>query len=60
MMNGRGGGGGTESYRLVPIENGIRLVAEVDAVETFEDFMNEHFPKALQVVKTLAEQQKHE
>ena len=47
--------GATERY-ILSEENGItHLKVETDVVENYMTYMNEAFPKALQVVKTLSE-----
>jgi len=48
--------GSRESYRLVPIDGGVRLQATLDAEEEFVESMNTIFPEALAIVKTLAEE----
>lgn len=48
--------GSRESYRLVPIDGGIRLEVTLDSEEEFVDMMNKIFPQALAIVKDLAEE----
>lgn len=47
--------GSMENYRLTQQGNTTNLSVELDTVESFEDFMNQTFPKALEKVKELAE-----
>lgn len=44
-----------ESYELTPIEDGTKLIVNVDTVEQYADSMNETFPMALNELKKLAE-----
>lgn len=50
--------GGIEEYFLKDKNNTIFLEVNTDSVEEYFDFMNEAFPKALAIVKELAEQPK--
>ena len=45
-----------ESYRLIDNEGFVTLVAKVNTLESEEKSMDKTFPKALQIVKELAEQ----
>lgn len=47
--------GATEAYYLTQQGSGTLLVAEMDATETFAEYMNNAFPKALDKVKELSE-----
>lgn len=44
-----------ESYELKPIEEGTKLIVNVDTVEQYANSMNETFPMALNELKKLAE-----
>lgn len=44
-----------EVYELKPIEEGTKLIVNVDTVEQYVDSMNKTFPLALNAVKKLAE-----
>lgn len=44
-----------ESYQLTPFENSTELQITVDTIEDYVDLMNNTFPKALEVLKTIAE-----
>ena len=48
--------GSKENYTLHDTGNGTRLEVEVDMDESYEDFFNTTFPKALAKVKELSEQ----
>jgi uncharacterized protein YndB with AHSA1/START domain len=49
--------GATESY-LLREENGVLVLrVKTDVIEAYRDYMNNTFPKALQLVKELAEKQ---
>jgi len=50
-------GDATEAYFLQETENGTLLRSEVKTSEEFKGFFEENFPKALQNVKNLAENQ---
>lgn len=50
-------GDATESYLLEETENGTLLRSEIKTSEEFKSFFEEHFPKAIQNVKNLAENQ---
>ncbi len=45
-----------ESYELIPQQGFIELVVSVDTIEAYEPFMNATFPKALETVKSMAEE----
>jgi uncharacterized protein YndB with AHSA1/START domain len=47
--------GGTENYYLTATEFGTTLRATVDVIEEYEDYFNEKFPKALQLIRLLSE-----
>lgn len=46
---------GYEKYRFIDVEGKTNLVVEVDTTNEFKSFMNETWPKALQILKALAE-----
>ena len=48
--------GALESYHLEERNGATQLNVEMDATPDFEGFLNNAFPKALQVVKEIAEQ----
>lgn len=48
--------GAMESYYLSDKNGGTEVSVELDAVGEFKDFFNESFPKALQLLKQIAEQ----
>lgn len=50
--------GAEEEYRLVKTANGTELIVEMDSEPGFEDYFQEHFPKALKSVKQMAESTK--
>lgn len=50
-------GDATESYFVQETEDGTLLRCEIKTSEEFKGFFEEHFPKALQNVKNLAENQ---
>jgi hypothetical protein len=49
-----------EDYTLSPIENGVRLDITLEMDDEYIDFMNDAFPRALGIVKSLSEQQAQE
>lgn len=48
--------GVTENYTLSQDGDVTELLIELDLIESFESYFDEHFPKALQRVKELAEE----
>ena len=44
-----------ENYTLIPTANGTRMLVEMDTQPAWEDFMNEKWPQALAVLKSLSE-----
>ncbi|WP_343617413.1 SRPBCC domain-containing protein [Flavobacterium sp.] len=48
--------GAMETYRLIPNGEFTDLVAKVDAGEKFVDYFKDVFPKSLEVVKQLSEE----
>lgn len=48
--------GDTENYTLTETGNTTELVASLDITEDFSDYFSRTFPKALNIVKELAEQ----
>jgi uncharacterized protein YndB with AHSA1/START domain len=46
---------GSEKYTLTEIPNGTRLTAELNGADEYVDFFNTNFPKALNLIKMLAE-----
>lgn len=49
--------GAKESYRLTEKDGATELAVQMDITEEHKDYFSATFPKALQVVKQLAEQQ---
>ena len=49
--------GAMETYRLTPDDEFTDLVAQVDVVEKYIDYFKEAFPKGLEKVKELSEDQ---
>ncbi len=47
--------GATENYRLSEVNGITTLTIEMDIVEEYQDYFNEKFPLALDVVKNLSE-----
>ncbi|WP_456315449.1 SRPBCC domain-containing protein [Pseudomonas shirazensis] len=47
--------GAMETYRLIPDDEFVDLVAQVDVVEKHIDYFKEAFPKGLETVKELSE-----
>jgi uncharacterized protein YndB with AHSA1/START domain len=48
--------GSIESYTLIPIPEGTKVRVAVDTLHEYKAMMNEKFPKALQILKTISEQ----
>ncbi|MCZ7555018.1 MAG: SRPBCC domain-containing protein [Bacteroidia bacterium] len=49
-----------EDYTLTPTENGVRLDITLDMDDAYADFMNDAFTRALDIIKSLSEQQTQE
>ena len=49
--------GALETYRLTKSVKGVLLEVTVDSDESFVEYMNETFPRALEIVRSLSEQQ---
>jgi hypothetical protein len=49
-----------EEYTLTPIDGGVRLDIALDMEESYVDFMNDAFTRALAIVQSLSEQQAQE
>lgn len=47
--------GATENYILIELENTTQLEINMDITEDFEDYFNQKFPQALEIVKNIAE-----
>lgn len=47
--------GALESYNLIEKNGATSLLVKMDSAKEYEDFFNEKFPKALEIVKELAE-----
>lgn len=47
--------GSHENYRLISEPGGVRLEAELETTEDWENMFNDLFPKALAIVKDIAE-----
>lgn len=45
-----------ESYELQPAGNGTHLDVQVDAADSFKDYLNSKFPDALAILKKISEQ----
>jgi hypothetical protein len=50
-------GDATESYLLEETENGTILKSEIQTPDEFKEFFEEKFPKALEVIKNLSQNQ---
>jgi hypothetical protein len=50
-------GEATESYLLEETENGTILKSEIQTPDEFKEFFEEKFPKALEVIKNLSQNQ---
>ncbi|CAH0272269.1 SRPBCC domain-containing protein [Chryseobacterium sp. Bi04] len=50
-------GDATESYFLEEVEDGTLLIVKIQTPAEFKDFFEEKFPKALNIVKHLSENQ---
>ena len=51
----KGWAGAMENYTLEEKDGGTALTVTMDMMEGHENYFNEHFPKALEIVKSLAE-----
>ena len=51
----KGWAGATENYQLEDKNGGTQLTLTMDMMEAHENYFKEHFPKALETVKSLAE-----